>query len=133
MHGVPERLAIAIPNTTECAIPGSTTNWRSPLGSCEKKSVKSLMVAMPSYSPRISSTGASHLLGVHHAAVSRSCRDTCQWDLIAELQFLVGQELGDGRIGGAGFVARKDAADHGAIAQAAVVGAVVIQVLRAFG
>ena len=32
-----------------------------------------------------------------------------------------------------GFVARKDAADHGAIAQAAVVSAVVVQILGALG
>src|SRR5262245_23967067 len=41
--------------------------------------------------------------------------------LIAELQFNIGKDFPHGRIGRAGFVAREDALDHGAVAQSHIV------------
>src|SRR5262245_44842 len=46
-----------------CAVCGRITNWRSPFGSCRKKSMRSSVVELPSWMPRIMSTGKSTFLG----------------------------------------------------------------------
>ena len=76
---------------------------------------------------------SQHLLWIHQRQLRRHVEVSPSGHLIAELQLFIRQELGQGGIGGPGFIARENGADHGAVAQPAVVGAVKFQAFGTLG
>src|SRR5262245_50679567 len=113
-----------------CAVCGRITNWRSPLGNCRKKSTRSSVVELPSWMPRIMSTGESTFLGSTSGRLAAEIGPGR--DLFAELEFHGGDGLGHGHVVARGVaVAGEDRADHGRVALAAIVVAVELDLLPA--
>ncbi len=74
-----------------------------------------------------------HLLRMHHRHVGRHVEIGAGGDLVAELHLRIRERLDRRNVAGAGFISGCNRTDHVAIAFAHIVGAVIVELLGAFG